>query len=127
MILPHRYVNRREEIKDPADAVINTRIDPSVFKDLMNLAKRYDQVTVWVEKAVDVLLAVDMVTMATRDEYEAAYLLSADGDFTGAVQFVRGFKNKKVYAACPSSGAQLGRVVNSFIPLGPDWFEDCYK
>ena len=127
MILPHRYVNRREEIKDPAEAVIKTRIDPSVFKDLMNLAKRYDQVTVWVEKAVDVLLAVDMVTMATRDEYEAAYLLSADGDFTGAVQFVRGFKNKKVYAACPSSGAQLGRVVNSFIPLGPDWFEDCYK
>ena len=43
---------------------------------------------VWVEKAVDVQIAVDMIAMAQRGEYDAAYLLSADGDFTPAVEEV---------------------------------------
>jgi hypothetical protein len=40
-------------------------------------------------KALDVQLAVDMVVMGTRDENDAAYLLSADGDYTGAVDYMR--------------------------------------
>ena len=35
----------------------------------------------FVEKQVDVRIAVDMVGMAYRSEYDVAYLLSADGDF----------------------------------------------
>jgi uncharacterized LabA/DUF88 family protein len=81
---------------------------------------------VFVEKAVDVFLAVDLVTMAVRDIYDAAYLLSADGDYTPAVEFVRGL-GKKVYAASPLHGAQIARAVNSFIPLNAVWFGDCYK
>ena len=34
------------------------------------------------------MLATDMVAMACRKEYDAAYLLSADGDYTHAVEFV---------------------------------------
>jgi uncharacterized LabA/DUF88 family protein len=71
-----------------------------------------------------VQIAVDMVAMATRDHYDAAYLLSADGDFTGAVEFVRGF-GKKVYVACASYGAQLAKAANSFISLDATWFKDC--
>jgi uncharacterized LabA/DUF88 family protein len=67
-----------------------------------------------------------MVVMADRDEYDAAYLLSADGDFTGAVEHVRTL-GKKVYAACPGHGAQLARAVNSFIHLSTGWFDGCYK
>jgi uncharacterized LabA/DUF88 family protein len=102
------------------------RIDQTVFADLVALAKKHESTIVWVEKAVDVHLAVDMVVMATRQEYEAAYLLSADGDFTSAVEFVRGL-GKKVYVATPGYSAQLQKVADKFIPLKREWFRDCYR
>ena len=71
------------------------------------------------------MLAVDMVVLAERDEFDAAYLLSADGDFTPAAEAVRAHR-KKVYAASPAPGAQLAAVVDSFIRLSLDWFDDCY-
>ena len=61
------------------------RIDSDVYRDLMEIAKTHERRTVTVEKAVDVMLAVDLVVMAERDEFDAAYVLSADGDFTPAV------------------------------------------
>ena len=105
---------------------LKMKIDERTFQDLVAFAKKHEKAFVWQEKAVDVQLAVDMVVMATRDEYDVAYLLSADGDFTGAVSYVRSL-GKKVYAASPLRGAQIAKVVNSFIPLtDPRWFDDCY-
>jgi uncharacterized LabA/DUF88 family protein len=103
---------------------LKVKIDPAVFSALSDIAKRHCEATVLVEKSVDVMLALDLVTMA--DAYDAAYLLSADGDYTPAVEAARKL-NKKVYAASPLSGAQLARVVNSFIPLDATWFRDCYS
>lgn len=105
---------------------LHTRCDPVVYRDLMALATRHLEVTVMVEKAVDVHLAVDMVMMAQRGEFDVAYLLSADGDFTPAVKAVRSL-GKKVYAASPSFGAELAGFVNAFIRLDSKWFEDCYR
>jgi uncharacterized LabA/DUF88 family protein len=79
-----------------------------------------------VEKAVDVFLAIDLVSLAMSDAYDAAYLLSADGDYTPAVEAVRRL-NKKVYVASCVPGAHLARAVNSFIRLQRDWFNDCYR
>ena len=107
-------------------ANLRTRIDPRVYHDLIRIAKDHQNATALVEKAVDVMLAVDMVVMAERNEFDAAYLLSADGDFTPAVVAVRE-NGKKVYAASPAAGAQLGSVVNAFIRLSPEWFDDCYS
>ena len=56
----------------------------------------------------------------------AAYILSADGDFTHAAQFVRSL-GKKVFAVAATSGAQLAAAVNSFIRVDAAWFDDCYK
>jgi uncharacterized LabA/DUF88 family protein len=78
-----------------------------------------------VEKAVDVMLAVDLVMMAQRDEFDSAYILSADGDYTPAVEAVVGL-GKAVYAFSPAPGAQLGSVVRAFIRPKEDWFDDCY-
>lgn len=64
---------------------LTTKIDPNVFAELNEIAKRHCDAIVYVEKAVDVFLAVDLVTMAVRDEYDSAYVLSADGDYTPAV------------------------------------------
>ena len=66
-----------------------------------------------------------MVVAAERDELDAAYLLSADGDFTPAVEAVRA-AGKKVYAVSPAHGAQLAASADSFIRLEPGWFGDCY-
>ena len=64
---------------------LTMKIDPVVFADLSNIALRHSNATVFVEKAVDVFLAVDLVTMAINNAYDSAYLLSADGDFTPAI------------------------------------------
>ena len=77
------------------------------------------------EKAADVLLAVEMYRLAVNDEYDAAYLLSADGDFTPAVQAVREL-GKKVYCASPLFSHALRQSANTFIRLGADWFLDCF-
>jgi uncharacterized LabA/DUF88 family protein len=104
---------------------LTIRIDRQVYLDLIHIAKQGSSLPVYVEKAVDVSLAVDMVVMAERDEFDSAYLLSADGDFTPAVDAVRRH-NKKIYAASPSLGRKLASVVNCYIPLKKTWFSDCY-
>lgn len=107
-------------------ATLTTRIETRVYHDLMQIARNHRHAEVLVEKAVDVMLAVDMVVMAVRNEFDAAYLLSADGDFTPAVAAVQ-THGKKVYAASPAQGAQLAAVVDSFIRLKREWFGDCYR
>lgn len=106
-------------------ATNSTTLDEVSRRELKYIAERHAEEVVVTEKAVDVMLAVDMVVMAERDEYECAYLLSADGDYTGAVAAVR-LKGKKVYATSPGTGAQLASAVNTFIPLKRGWFDDCY-
>lgn len=101
------------------------RIDVKVYRDLFALAHRHRRVPVKVEKAVDVRIAVDMVSLARRDEYDAAYLLSADGDLTPAVQEVRSLR-KKVFIASAASGAQLAAVANAFIRVDASWLADCW-
>jgi len=106
-------------------AGLKVRIDPAVYKHLIASATRHEHTTVMVEKAVDVMLAVDMVRMADRNEYDVAYLLAADGDYTPAAQAAMD-ANKKVFAAAIEPGAQLARVVYKYLPLDRAWFADCF-
>lgn len=106
-------------------ASIKGKIDTTIFSDLSDIAKRHADATVFVEKAVDVFLAIDLVTLAINNTYDAAYLLTADGDYTPAVDAARKL-GKKVYAASCRSGARLAQAVNSFIRLQQSWFADCY-
>jgi len=104
---------------------LQTRIDRTVHHRLLEIAKQHRRGTVMVEKAVDVMIAVDMVVMAERDKYDTAYLLSADGDFTPVAKAVRAH-GKKIFAVCPSRGAQLAAAVDAFIPIDAAWFIDCF-
>jgi len=125
-------LERRKEHNEAAKellqylAGLNVRLDTSVYRDLVALGRRHRQVQVLVEKAVDVMMAVDVVMMAQRNEFDAAYLLTADGDFTPAAQAVKEL-GKKVYAASPLQGAQLRSACDSFIRLPPTWFNGCYR
>jgi uncharacterized LabA/DUF88 family protein len=109
----------------PADSTLSVRIDPEVYKHLVAAANRHQTSTVVVEKAVDVALAVDLVRMADRNEYDVTYLLAADGDYTQAVKAVME-TGKKVFAVALKPGAQLAAVVYKFIPLKRDWLTDCF-
>lgn len=106
-------------------STLPVRIDPMVYRALSELAARHANPTVIVEKAVDVMLAVDMVVMAERDQFDSAYLLSADGDFTPAVKAARSH-GKRVYAVSAGPGAQLATAVNSFIRIDSMWLADCF-
>ncbi len=100
------------------------RIDARIYSQLAALAQRHRRVAVKVEKAVDVQIAVDMVSMAQKNAYDTAYLLSADGDLTPAVSEARSL-GKKVFVASPSRGAQLASAANAYIRVDADWFKDC--
>ena len=100
-------------------------LHPQAYAELHRL-RRSESGDVWVEKAVDVMIAVDMISMAHRDAYDAAYLLSADGDFTPVVDEVRGM-GKKVFAVSPLRGAELAARVNAFIRLRRDFFTGLWR
>ncbi len=50
--------------------------------------RKRDGETYYVEKATDVNLALDLVLDAQADAYDEAFLISNDGDFSGAVKAV---------------------------------------
>jgi uncharacterized LabA/DUF88 family protein len=106
-------------------AGLAVKIDPRVYHHLVQMAELHKQSRVVVEKAVDVMLAVDLVVMAERNEYDTAYILAADGDYTPAVHHAKGL-GKKIFAASTLHGAELAKAVYKFIPLNADWFKDCY-
>ena len=79
-----------------------------------------------VEKAVDVMIATDMVSMAYEDKYDVAYLLSADSDFTPAIEKVRE-SGRKVFVASADPANQLSKVATGHIPLNEVFFDGCWK
>lgn len=101
------------------------RLDSGVYRSLYDIAKRHEHYLVYVEKAVDVMIAVSMVEMAQRNLYDVAFLLSADGDYTPAVVAVKA-KGKSVIAVAPGPGAELARVADTFIRVDKEWFNDCF-
>lgn len=86
-----------------------------IYRDLSRIAA-LSKVMVTVEKAVDVMLAVDMVAIAIRNEYDVAYLLAADGDYTPAAETLRSV-GRTVIAAAPRAGAQLAAKVDTYMRL----------
>jgi uncharacterized LabA/DUF88 family protein len=112
-------------------SLIEYLADPKVIigtktrNDLSAIVKQHRGATVIVEKAVDVMLAVDLVICAERDEYDTAYILAADGDYTHAAAFVRSI-GKKVFAVSALPGAQLASSVDKFINIDAGWVNDCY-
>ena len=93
---------------------------------LRGLAMSYRNVATLKEKAVDIMLARDFLEYAASDRIDAAYLLSADGDFTPVVESARR-RGKRVYVASPGYSSQLLQVATTFIKLDRRWFADCYR
>lgn len=120
--------NENKLATDLLDYVQSAPLDPAVKVELTRMANAQRSIILLKEKAADVMLAVQMVSLALHDKFDHAYLLSADGDFTPAVQLVREL-GKKVYAVSvdPMFSSALKNTCNSFLPLKKGWFSDCYR
>ncbi len=115
-----------KKLKGWLDALPNrpdVSISPEIVEELRRVAS-IDSVQ-WVEKAVDVMIATDMVSMAYEEKYDIAYLLSADGDFTHAIKKVR-YTGRKVFVASPIPGNEISRAADTFIPLNSRFFDTCW-
>ena len=75
----------------------------------------------FIEKGVDILLAVDMLKYAYDDTYDTAILVSGDGDFVAAVNAVKD-RGKHVehayFKAAPA--VALRKACDKYIPLDGD-------
>lgn len=95
---------------------------PYLTIKLGRLEKRGDT---WVEKGVDVHLAVDMLSMAVKNLYDVAILISGDGDFASAIDAVKDL-GKHVEVAYVSQTYQLKTSWDKFIHLSSEYLKDCF-
>lgn len=70
----------------------------------------------YVEKGVDVAIAIDMLSLATNGVYDTAILVSCDADFIKAVEAVRGV-GKHVEVACFFRAFRLKQAADKVISL----------
>ena len=109
-----KALSRRTDISVPEEVVVELR-------EIVDRQKPHYE-----EKAVDVMIASDMISMACENKYDVAYLLSADSDFTPAIKKVRE-AGRKVFVASATPGYKLAEVANTFIRLKRDFFHDCWN
>ena len=82
----------------------------------------------YIEKASDVNLALDLVLDAQKDIYDKAYLISNDGDFSGAVSAAKDFNKKIVYVAIgnkKSISHHLKKVASQTFYITRNFILDC--
>ncbi|MCK5449537.1 NYN domain-containing protein [Candidatus Pacearchaeota archaeon] len=90
--------------------------------------RKRDGETYFVEKATDVNLALDLVLDAQADEYDEAYLVSNDGDFSSAVKAViERFGKEITYAAIGNNKTishHLKNTANETLKIDEDFIDD---
>ncbi len=70
----------------------------------------------FVEKGVDIAIAVDMLSMAFHNAYDTAVLVSSDGDFAKAANAVRDL-GKHVEVACFHKAYHIKQAADKVIEL----------
>lgn len=107
-------------------ANLKEQIPPQIYSDLHGIARENRYKKYSIEKAVDVKLAIDLVSLAREDVYDIGYLVSGDGDFVPAVKEAQKH-GKKIFCASPINCYALINVADAYIRLYKDWFQDCYE
>ena len=81
----------------------------------------------FVEKATDVNLALDLVLDAQANEFDEAFLISNDGDFSGAVKAsIERFNEKIIYVAIGNSKTisyHLKKVASKTVKIDENFVE----
>ena len=90
--------------------------------------RKRDRKIYYVEKASDVNLALDLVLDAEKGIYNEAYLISNDGDFSGAVLAAKGFDRNIIYVAVgnkKSISHHLKKVASRTFYITKNFISDC--
>lgn len=82
--------------------------------------------TTYVEKGIDVNIAVDMIKHAHRKIYSTAILVNADADFVSAIEFVKEL-GCHVEVANFGKAYHLNNSADKTIIFDKYFFEDCYR
>jgi uncharacterized LabA/DUF88 family protein len=70
------------------------------------------------EKGVDILVAIELLAGAFKDQYDVAIVVSGDGDFADVAREVRGAKKLIFNAFFPAQKShELARAANGFIRI----------
>jgi len=89
--------------------------------------RRRDGKVFYVEKASDVNLALDLALDAEKGIYDEAYLISNDGDFSGAVKAAKEFGKIVFYVAIGNKKAishYLKKVASGIFYITQNFIED---
>jgi len=90
--------------------------------------RKQDGKIYFIEKATDVNLALDLTLDAQKGLYDESYLISNDGDFSGAVKAARDFDRKITYVAIgnkKSISYHLKKVASKTLSVTEKFLEDC--
>jgi uncharacterized LabA/DUF88 family protein len=90
--------------------------------------RRRDGKIFYVEKASDVNLALDLALNAEKGIYNEAYLISNDGDFSGAIKAAKDFGKIVVYVAIgnkKSISYYLKKVASRTFYITNNFIKDC--
>ena len=81
-----------------------------------------------VEKGIDIMLATDLLRFAWDNLYDAAVLVSGDGDFAYAVKTAKDLgKHVEVAAFTANLSSDLAQVADAREVLTPDYFKDLWS
>lgn len=90
--------------------------------------RKRDGEVYFVEKATDVNLALDIVLDAQANEYDEAFLISNDGDFSGAVKAViERFEKEIIYVAIGNNKTishHLKKMASETLKVDEDFIVD---
>ena len=82
-----------------------------------------------IEKGVDVMLATDMLTLAFKDRYDAAILVSSDADYKHAIEAVKFETGKAVelHQVTGSKAYDLITVASVYKPITAEIINHCLR
>jgi len=102
-------------------------IEPEIFERIKDIHPQQSFET-FVEKGVDVNLAIDMLKLAFLDYYDTAILVSGDGDYVSAVNAVQELGKKVINAYFQNedrAGYHLRKRCDEFILLDSKFIKSC--
>lgn len=81
----------------------------------------------FVEKGTDIRLSVDMLTLAMRNVYDTAILVTGDSDFASLAEAVQDLGKHVENVACPSTtSTRLRHICDRATILSAEFMEPCW-
>jgi len=92
----------------------------------LKLGRLVNRNGVYVEKGIDIKIAIDMLNLAYNNVYDTAILVSGDGDFVDAVEGVKDLGKHVEHAYFQSGQSQhLRQSCDRYIKLTRELLEPC--